>query len=297
MLPGTLPPPCELGRASYVVDRITPPSSRAEADALAIDRDGDGYPENTLGQVHTLLVELGAADAFDDAVYDSLQSGSLLWLIHVDSCEVSGDSHVRISLDVGQDVDGDATNNLTGSGVLNAIGADGIPAVGTGSPDRPEAGMGRGVVPLSAFFDVVPFGPEDSWPQSLPFSVVSVADGTRLDLEIYLAIDADVVADVLLEPFRRTFQLIFDSTPGCPAACADDGVAFLAELIDGDLDGAITSEEVEVSAPFIMWTQPDLDLLSAADGEGTVYWPRHDRVKDSSSLGIRAHAVPVTIVP
>jgi hypothetical protein len=65
--------------------------------------------------------------------------------------------------------------------------------------------------------------------------------------------------------------------------------------MDVNGDGVVSPAEMLANELFAALAAPDLDLLAPVDGE-LVFWPNRDNVRESLSMGLSLHAVPVVVV-
>jgi len=72
---------------NYLVDNVLLPTTSSEANSYAIDVDGDGFPENSFGQMLSALYVAG----FDltGAMAPAVSSGSIVHLVHVQSTDAA----------------------------------------------------------------------------------------------------------------------------------------------------------------------------------------------------------------
>lgn len=293
--PGLLPPPCELASEAYLIDEVTFPRSQADVDAQAFDLDGmycDGCParpDNRLGAVLHVLLSDGAP--LDSAMADALLSDRIRWVLLVSRCADS--SYRRVSLHHATVVDrsrGVARVRLTEDGGYAAVGS--INDAGT-----IVATEGKAPAPLASFFDVAAAEEEPVWLEGAALAVEVCPDaGDTVSLRAGIAIPSDVARASLVDALSRSFGAIVAADVGCPMACSTEAAAYLLALFDADGDGAITGAEVEAADATDTLLAPDVDMLALDEGQA-VFWPGHDDVADSLSLGIAMHATRAIIEP
>jgi hypothetical protein len=227
-----------------------------------IDLDGDGSPDNALGEAHDEIAGVDPGFAVAPRFAARLASDTP-WLLAVDRC---GDD-VRVTIDEGMLLPGDSLPQMP----------EQLPrAVGTLRDSVLEARDGQAHVPLEAMADASRALPAPRWMLGdgvvIRATLLEGADAETLDGVFGVALDSDA-ARAALEPPVAAFLT---------AQPADDVLKLGA---DGNGDGVITAAEVGGTQPFENATAGDVTPI-APDGT-----PRFD--KPAVSLALRFHAVRI----
>ena len=72
---------------SYLVNDVLLPTTSSQATSYAIDVDGDGFPDNNIGQVLTALSALGLD--FQGSMDAAVASGSIVYLVGLRSTDAA----------------------------------------------------------------------------------------------------------------------------------------------------------------------------------------------------------------
>lgn len=292
-LPGNDPAPCELVTEVFAIRDVTLSGTQADA-SRAFDLDGDGRPDDDLGQLTRTVDALLAAvdrDAWTAHIDDALTDGRAPWLLVVQRCAdparepaASGEildfplpprsSYARVRLVAGLDADGDGVLELPAD-------APGVPAIGRLTHDgRLDAQLGSGVAPVGTFLDPLGAAPSSTWRLGDGLTVrLASGDGAR-DVEIGLAVHGSLEASAagLADAFTAE-EALGGSGNGLDLDTDHDGTVAVGELLASPLVQAALA--------------PDLDLMAPDDLGITSYWPDHDGQLDSCSMYVRARAFPI----
>ena len=257
------PVPPDYQSAWYRIDRIDLPQGADEADAAALDLDGDDTPDNVGGNAlasFQAVIET-AGERLPVSVDEGLAGGRVDWIIEVGRDTVLP-GRAAAALHAGSDDDGDGRYQIV----------DGIELVGDGSQDgdlvRTVGGDGR--IPASFLADV-----NGDWPVTWVNGIaVALAmreqPGGELEGRLAFATRGDfgpVIAGPLAEFMTERLQA---------------GTLVYAAEMDADRDGVITEEEFLADELTRILLNPDLDL----DDDGGF---------ESMSAGFRVHATPVDV--
>ncbi len=267
----------------FVIDTIALPASEDAIDELALDLDGDGDPDGAMGELLVALAEAGGAP---QALIDgALAGGSIVQLLDLE--RAPPDQSSTLGLFVGDDRDGDPSDNFTG-GEMFAIGVD-TPTDGElrGQIDadaRLLAGPGR--APLR-----VPLGlarPHAVLLNAVGVRVSAVVEDDRLSGGVLGgALTTDQVKTVYLPALLASIEeAVAEDCDRGTCVPGSTGAVYLA-LFDGDRSGEVGEVELEESQLVESALAPDLDLF---DAEGR-FDPDTDGVPDAVSFGIGFTAV------
>jgi len=244
---------CSPERTVYRITSVDPSLSQAHR----IDLDGDGVPDNALGQAHDTIAGVDAAFAVDPR-FDARLASDVAWLVAVDRCG----SDVRVTIDEGMVLPGDPTPEMPGE----------LPrAVGTQHDSEIEARDGQVHVPLGALADVAHALPT-RWITGEGLTVHATVLPDELDGVFAMGIDPSDARGELAPPIAAFLT----------ARPADD---LLRAGADGDRDGTVTATEVAATTPFADATAGDVTLV-APDGTPRLAGP-------AVSLALRFHAVRI----
>jgi hypothetical protein len=293
-LPGNDPAPCELVTRTYAIRDVTLPRGRADV-TRAFDLDGDGRPDDVLGQVMLTVddvLDVVDRNTWATRINDALADGRAPWLLVVQSCSnpspepaasteiidfppQPGNPYARVFLVAGIDTDGDGVLEIDDR-------ATGVPAVGKVEADGwLHATLGSGVAPVGTFLDPLGAVSSTTWSAGGGLTVrMSNGDGGACDVEIGLAVNGS------LEPAAAGLADAFTAQE------ALGGGNILG--LDANQDGTVDVSELLANPLVQAALAPDLDLL-APDDDTMSYWPDHDGLRDSSSMYVRARAVPIAI--
>jgi hypothetical protein len=257
------PVPPDYRSSWYRIDRIDLPKGADEADAAALDLDGDDTPDNVGGNAlasFQAVIET-AGERLPVSVDEGLAGGRVDWIIEVGR-DIVLPGRAAAALHSGSDDDGDGRYQMV----------DGIELVGDGSQDgdlvRTSGGDGR--IPASFLADV-----NGDWPVTWVngFAVGLVMrerSAGELEGRIGFATRGDfgpVIAGPLAEFMTERLQA---------------GTLVYAADMDADQDGIISEEEFLADPLTQILLNPDLDL----DDDGAI---------ESMSAGFRVHATEVVL--
>jgi hypothetical protein len=271
----------------YVMDAVQIPETIAEANALALDLDGDGQPDNALGGMLAALhdqADLPIAAAHLQAVV----SGRALTLVGIEGIALAEGGAAPVLVSPGSDLDDDPGDNFSGSEPFERApleGADGELPGTLARNGRLRAGPGEMPVLLALTGDP---------------SEVAVLRGVggRIDClasaeglaegRLGVAFSDDEVNTRLIPSMAIGLDAVVQRD--CPEELCEPGSPGeeVATFFDDNEDLRITAEELLANS-LISSTigNPDLDLLDE-DGD---YNPDVDGVKDSLSVGLGFTAV------
>lgn len=283
----------------YVLSRLNVPEDASQAQALALNIDGDaeGRADNALGQALAALASQSPLD-LQGEISLSVRKGAIINLLDVRAPEDLADAPgVGAWVFPGQNPDpapcvvpSDPTTcaqHLEGTGSFDTVGT---PAEDSVMPGELGAGQfvgGPGGAELQITFVA---GDGSSRTLSLVGARVELTlDGQEPPVSGILAggvREEDVQSSVIPE-VHDTVTAIIEAECGpncCPAG--SDGEA-LVDTFDTNNDCAVSLEELRGNDLIMSLFAPDVDLL---DGNGD-FNPLSDGEKDSLSIGIGVEAV------
>lgn len=144
--PGTTTNCTSNGRVTYVINKFTMPSSK---DDMTADIDGDGDKENGLGGLIP-MAKIAGQDPQKN-IDQMVSSGSLLFILDLNTQSVDNADPITISAYGATDADSDITNNFSGSAEMTKSTANPstIPTLnGKISNTQLSAGPGEALAPV-----------------------------------------------------------------------------------------------------------------------------------------------------
>lgn len=281
----------------YVGDTLLVPTTPAEAQAYALNLDGDpqGRPDNLLGQ---LLATLAGQDvSIQDNIDASIMAGKLVILHSLRANSLTTDASVSWQVFLGEDL-ASPPPDFSGNGAFEIAADSPTDAVITGALAGGRFLGGPSVVtvkialadnapPLNLDLigsrieaDMAPDGTTCSNAR-LGGAITQVDINTKVLPSVAMMMNATVAAD-----------------EGCPAACVSDSAKTILELFDTQPeggDGTITPEELIANNLISSILAPDVDLLDSNNGD--IFDPRRDGIEDSVSLGVAFSCVKANFSP
>ena len=244
---------CTPERTVYQLTSVDPSLSQAHR----VDLDGDGKPDDALGQAHDMIAGVDPAFAVAPRFGARLAS-DVPWLVALDRCGTD----IRVTIDEGMVLPGDPVPQMPGE----------LPrAVGTLRDSVLEASDGQVHIPLAALADVT-HGEVPRWITGEGLTVRATLLPDELDGVFAAGIDRDVARDELAPPIAAFLT----------AQPSDD---WLRAGADGNQDGTVTATEVTATTPFADATTGDV-TITAPDGTPRLPAP-------AVSLALRFHAVRI----
>jgi hypothetical protein len=274
----------------FVVDQFIVPGDQTQAQELALNLDGAGGGDNKLGEILSVLGDLGGEDiqANVDAqvargemvILANLQATALdsaqatgLWIFRGDVISpnpcVDDDDTV-----CAQHLDGGGTFASLGDTDSSLIYGDISAGVLTGGPGRVTLDIPLVIVPQPLTMNLV--GVRVS---------VEVADSGLSNGRLGGAVTVDEINDNILPQLVVVMQsTVQQDCNGVHPQCCTAGSQGEDLIGTFDSDGScdVTLDELKDNALLSGLLSPDLDLF---DAEG-FYVPNDDGVKDSLSLGV-----------
>jgi hypothetical protein len=259
-----------------VMNAVEVPTTSARVEALAQDIDGNGAPDNSLGQALSLSQDFADLQSSVDA---AIGAGVMLSLIELG---IDG-AAVEVRGFVGADGDDppDPTDNFSGSETFSIVPGSPTDSRLPGSISAGRAIAGPGTFPLKL-----------ALPDAQPIQVL--LHGARVEADVDPetgelsnarlggALTEQEIDQVLIPALTESYQAII--ARDCPnnQCVADSAGQQLLDLFDVDDDGALTVAEVRNSDTVGALVAPDLDLF---DNTGA-FNPNIDGINDTTSMGI-----------
>lgn len=260
----------------YVTDSLRFGQTANEAVGYALDLNGDGRKDNSIGFA---LAVISTVVDFDTPLADSVRTGQVVILHSLRAGSLNKDTeaswHVRLGVAQPNPV-------LTGGGTFTVDAGAPVTTPLTGPLERGSFAGGPGVVFLR--LGLVPGQP--------PIEVRLA--GARLVGQCDLAgcrgkvgggVSTRDVDALIIPAMAARMQAVIDADPSSGPA------SLILGLFDPNGDSHVSADEVRDSFIIQAIFAPDLDLVDA-DGE-----PGTDGVRESLSLGLGFDAKPALIAP
>jgi hypothetical protein len=268
----------------YIVSAIRFPTSATEAQQMGFDLDCDpqGRPDNALGEILVLLGRYGEVDLGEETQL-LINAGEILHLVEVRTTSVRDAEGVEVLIQHAVDLDGDPSDNFSGSEEFSLDFDRGVGSM-TGSVTDGTLQAGAGTIPIAVTLP----GLQEPVLFHLIRGTIDVQwTGNTVTGRIGGAVTQDELDSQLIPLLVDGVNRIVRRD--CPdGSCEPDSPGeFMLELFDDDGDGTITVAEVLENALIASLLSPDLDLI---DERGQLN-PRSDGIKDSMSVGFGFDAV------
>ncbi len=209
----------------YVVDQIWLSTTNTQAKDYGGDLNGDGYIDNQLGQVVSMLASQGDVTSHGD---DMIRAGVVTSSVIITADDLANDDSVSVRY-LASDDDG------------TAVEVGGRFIDGAFEPNR----TWRTKVPGAATLHLPVF--VDADPSTIRL------EGVEIELEAdgdgYWAFVHGVVEDPMAAAFAGMKQMIDERPYDHP---------FLKKLLDGNNDGVVTFDELEGNSLFVSLLSPDV---------------------------------------
>ena len=247
----------------WVVDAITIPATVTASNQLGFDLNGDGQPENALGQVLVALQTAGAGGlGFQAAMSGGIASGAIVQLISFqsDDATLATDAAAAAHWYTGQATAGFTTGAHTiNSSVAAGSFVGGLAARDYSSADPAHAATPAEVtLPIKLFAAGTPInlplnGAHVQWHFSGTTGIatgalqgsLSVQDvNTRFVPELQQAVNAQIQADTSSQS-AHALEGLFD-TGGCAGAVAGDHNVNICEISNSPLIQTLLSPDIHV---------------------------------------------------
>jgi hypothetical protein len=284
---------------TFVVNSVVVPASDGEADMYALDINGDGTPDNQLGNVlATLAGFLGDVD-IQGALNAEIAQGGIILLANLKATDLADATGVGLYFFLGASPnpepcagkeDTECGLHLQGDGTFEV--ADDSPTdavvIGENVGGSFSGGPGDVTIQLSLADGADPVNLTLVSAQS---EVGVAADGLN-DGKLGGAITVDSLNNDIFPAVALIIAGVLEED-GCDAAAAPDccpadstGETILS-FLDSDADCVVTGEEIATNDAVNAVINPDLDL-EPEGGDGTT---------DAISLGVGFTAVPGGFTP
>jgi hypothetical protein len=277
----------------YVLDQFIVPADQTQAQALALDIDGQGGGDNKLGEILSVLGDLGGQD-IQANVNAQVARGEMVMLANLQATALDSAAATGLWIFRGDvlspspcldDEDTVCAQHLNGGGTFATVGAtdsliygDISDGILTGGPGRVTLRIPLVIVPQPLIMNLV--GVRAS---------VEVADSGLTNGRLGGAVTVDEINDNILPQLVMVMQNTVQQdcngvSPNCctPGSQGED----LVGTFDSDGSCDVTLDELKDNALLSGLLSPDLDLF---DAEG-FFVPNDDGVKDSLSLGVGFNA-------
>ncbi|HEY5983338.1 MAG TPA: hypothetical protein VIU38_07675 [Anaerolineales bacterium] len=260
----------------FVTNQLLLPATQAQADAYALNVDGDAgqSKENLFGKLLTLLTSAAPGLELQGTLDQAVKDGKLVSLHVVKADDPLNDPSVSWSIVQGQETQAPPVFDGSDEFKIDAAAPLNEPMVGTFTAGHFSGGPGASRLRIFLF-------------------------GQAVDLDfIGLRLEADVSANgcangklgggVTVDEFRgKLLPVVADGLN--QVAKADPTAAnILMTAFDSDRDGSITVPELEKNPMLMLAISPDLDLLDSAGK----FNPGQDGTKDSYSVAMGFTCVP-----
>jgi hypothetical protein len=260
----------------FVTNKLLVPTSQAEADAFALNIDGDseGTGDNLFGRLLTLLTKAAPGLEAQSTLDAAVAAGKLVSLHVVKSDDRLNDTTVSWSIVQGQETQAPPTFDGADQFTVDPAAPVNSPIVGALTAGHFSGGPGAARVRVFLFNKAV-----------------------DVDL-IGLRLEADVSAQgcangrlgggLTVEEFRS--KLLPAIAEGLNEVIEANPTAanVLLQAFDSNGDAKISVDELEKNPALMLAISPDLDLL---DASGT-FNPGQDGKKDAYSVGLGFTCVP-----
>lgn len=269
---------------TYIVDSITLPVTSADATTHSLDLDGDGKPENKIGQILAIVMSLGDyGQEVNTTIAERITAGELIHLFDVQARSLTNAERVGWYPFLGADPDGDASDNWPGPESYTAP-VPGEPGAGDIIDSVLTAGGGR--LPLAL---VLPNTNETIVFKLRAAAIDADISAGTLDGVIAGAVVGDDIDRVLLPALQLGLQAAVDDSCGTTDPCPSGSLgSMILNQFDDNNDGIVSVDELRGDSLVNSLLTPDLDLLDS----GGNYNPGYDGVNDSLSFAVRFTAVP-----
>jgi hypothetical protein len=255
----------------FVTASLVVPATSKDATALAFDLDGNGSPDNSLGNVLAILS--GQVDV-TGYVKEALEAGTFV-ILH--SLRVTdGDASWQVYV-------GDphpAPDLKSGSGTFTVAAASPLDAVVTGTlaDGHFEGGPSPIVLTIALGSDTPPI----TLHLLAAHVAADVTDGGCANGRVGGGVPLTDVHGTIIPAVAAALDAQIGKDGDCRTNAADCSNAdtLVLSFLDTNGDRHITADEIEGNFLVALFLRPDVDLLDA-DGN-----PGQDGVKESMSLGL-----------
>ncbi|HET7143242.1 MAG TPA: hypothetical protein VFI68_04400 [Anaerolineales bacterium] len=254
----------------FVTDQLLIPTTQAQAEAFALNVDGDpqGQPDNLFGKLFTLLTSTAPGLDLQSTLDQEVNSGQLVSLHMVKADDPLNDSSASWSIFQGEKSLSTPKFDGTDKFIIDSAIPVNLPIIGLITNGHFTGGPGAARVQM--------------------FLLKQLVDVDLLGVRLEADFSANGCANgklgggVTVDEFHS--NLLPAITDGLnQMIIADEANAnTLLQVFDSDHNGTITVQELENNPMLMMAFTPDLDLLDAS----TQFNPNQDGVKESYSVGM-----------
>lgn len=248
----TLDAPTGSAALSAVIDKLILPT---DVDEYAVDYDGTGK-KNQFGAIALAMEQFGMG--LQAELDLQMESGMILLLFEVFGDSIADADPVQVQANLGEDLDGDASNNFSGSEEfgISSMSPNDLILNGSIAGGKLTTIPGKLVMPI-------PFGSAGAIVVTLEKAQVSgdLSDTQQaiINGQINGAIpESDIDGKILPEVAVLITGMYQD-----PAT--DPMLKGVFEAMDTDQNGEISADEIKNDQIFGMFLAPDVDI----DGDGT----------------------------
>jgi len=260
----------------FVTSQLLLPTTQAQAEAFALNVDGDSQQrgDNLFGKLLTLLTSASPGLQLQSTLDQALSTGKLVSLHVVKADDPLNDPSVSWSIVQGQETHSAPSFDGSDEFTVDPAAPINSPIVGALSSGHFTGGPGAARLRIFLF--------------GQPVDVDFIGLRLEADVSAKGCANGKLGGGVTVDEFRgKLLPTIADGLN--QVVKADQAVAnILLQAFDSDRDGTITVQELEANPVLMMAISPDLDLL---DASGT-FNPGQDGQKDSYSVGLGFTCVP-----
>ncbi len=262
----------------FVTDKLLIPTTQEQAQAFAVNVDGDpqGNPENLFGKLMTLLVSAAPNLELQTNLDQAVNDGQLVSLHVVKTDNILNDVNVSWSIFLGQKTESPPSFDGSDQFSVDSTASTNLPIVGSLTNGHFTGGPGAAQVRMFLLG------------QSVEVNLIGVH--LEADFNTSGCANGKLGGGVTVEEFKG--KLLPALADGLNKIIKEKNASSqtLLNAFDSDRNGTITLEELEGNPVLMMAISPDLDLLDASGK----FNPGQDGVKDSYSVGLGFTCVPAT---
>lgn len=262
----------------FVTNQLLLPATKAQAEAYALNVDGDARnsQENLFGNLLTLLTSSAPGLELQGTLDQAVNNGKLVSLHVIKADDPLNDPSVSWSIVQGQETQAAPLFDGTDKFTVDSAAPANSPIVGTLSAGHFTGGPGAARVRIFLF--------------GQPVDVNFIGLRLEADLSASGCANGKLGGGVTVDEFRAKFlpniadglNQVVTANPG-PAK-------IILQTLDSDRNGTISVSEIEGNPALMLAMSPDLDLLDAS----SVFNPGQDGKKDSYSIGLGFTCVPAS---
>jgi len=274
----TQTPPTTGTQYHFVTNKLLIPTTQAQAQAYALNLDGNqqNHTQNLLGGLLSLLTKAAPGLDLQSTVDQAVNGGQLVSLHVVKAADLQNAPSVSWSIYQGQKTQSAPKFDGSDKFTLDPAGPTSTPIVGSLTNGHFTGGPGTARITLYLL--------------GTPVDVNLIGVRVEADLSVQGCTNGKLGGGVTVDEFRsKLLPAIVDGLNGIiktdPAMSAP-----ILQFLDSDHNGTISIQELENNPLLMAAISPDLDLLDASGK----FNPGQDGVKDSYSAGLGFTCVPAT---